>query len=252
MRDLERELRALDVKWPETPDMAAAVRARLEPQAPPRRPALTRRRIAAALVALLLGGVAAVEPARSAVLELLGLKSVKIERREPTAPVRPPGADLGRGRPVTQADAERLARGYRPRPPAALGEPDAVFFSDGPPARGNVSYTYRPRPGLPGSATTGVGLLVTEFPATVRPFVEKTLGAGARLKTFRIDGDLAYFISGARHGVGLMDPEGNEAFVEDQRLAGNTLLVERGGLLIRIEGEISRTRATAIARSIPR
>ena len=39
---------------------------------------------------------------------------------------------------------------------------------------------------------------------------------------------------------------------EEQRLAGNTLLVERpDGLLIRVEGDIARDRAVAIARSIP-
>jgi hypothetical protein len=42
---------------------------------------------------------------------------------------------------------------------------------------------------------------------------------------------------------------GNTNF-EDQRLAGNTLLVERGdGLLLRIEGEIGRERAVRIAAS---
>ena len=39
---------------------------------------------------------------------------------------------------------------------------------------------------------------------------------------------------------------------EDQRLAGNTLLVERAdGLLIRVEGDLTRDRAVAIARSVP-
>ena len=39
---------------------------------------------------------------------------------------------------------------------------------------------------------------------------------------------------------------------EDQRLAGNTLLVERAdGLLIRVEGDLARDRAVAIAESIP-
>jgi hypothetical protein len=247
MRDLERELRAARVDWPATPDLAVAVVPRLEARSP--RPSRRRHaRYAAVLVALLLGGVAAVEPARSAVLEFLGLKSVKIERREPTAtPAPPAGADLNLGRPVSQAEAERLVA-FRPRPPSSLGEPDGIFFSDGPPVGGGVSYTYRPRAGIRESAETGVAVLVSQFPATVQPFLEKTIGMGTRVDRFRIDGAPAYFISGEAHGVAYQDENGG--YFEEQRLAGTTLLVERDGLLVRIEGELSRARATAIARSI--
>ncbi len=37
--------------------------------------------------------------------------------------------------------------------------------------------------------------------------------------------------------------------VEGQRLAGNTLIVERGSVLIRVEGRLSRDRALRIADS---
>jgi hypothetical protein len=250
MRDLERELSALVVEWPPTPDLAAAIRPQLEPQAR-RRFALPRWQIALTGLAILLGGVAAVEPARSAVLEFLGLKSVKIERREPVATPQPPGTGLQLGRQVTQAQAEKLVHGFTPRPPAALGTPGAVFFAEGPPSDGNVSYTYAPGPGRPESAQTGVGLLVTEFAPGVTPFLEKTVGAGAHIKRFRIDGDPAYFISGARHGVMYEDPD-QTGYYEDQRLAGTTLLVERSDMLIRIEGELSRSRAALIAAAIPK
>jgi hypothetical protein len=73
---------------------------------------------------------------------------------------------------------------------------------------------------------------------------------GAHLRRFRIDGDPAYFISGAPHGVMYQDDRQNGYF-EEQRLAGTTLLLERPDLLIRIEGDLNRARATAIARSIP-
>ena len=225
MRDLERELRALTVAWPETPDLVAAVRPRLEPRR-------TRRRIWPALLAaaaLLLGGVAAVEPARSAVLEFLGLKSVRIERREPTATPTPPGASLGLGRPVARA---------RYSPPATLGEPDAIF-DDGR----IVTFVYGDPPET----------LVMLAEATVGPFIEKSVGASAKLERFRLDGDPAFFISGGRHGVAFAERGGGDVRFDEQRLAGNTLLVERSdGTLIRIEGDLTRERATAIARSIPR
>jgi hypothetical protein len=47
-----------------------------------------------------------------------------------------------------------------------------------------------------------------------------------------------------------MDENGDVEF-EDQRLAGNTLLVERAdGLLLRVEGDITRDDAVRIARSL--
>lgn len=232
MRDLERELRTLsgEVAWPETPDLATAVRPRLEPRP---RFAVGARRALVLLAVLVAGGVAAVEPARSAVLEFLGLKSVRIERREPTATPAPPGAELDLGRPVTLGEAARRAA-----PPTALGEPSGAFLSDVT----GLTYVYGPGPDL----------IVMQTRATVTPFIEKSVGGSARLERFRIGGDPAYFISGAAHGVAFSRP-GGEATYDPQRLAGDTLLLERGdGLLIRIEGDVDRARATAIARSIPR
>ena len=237
MRDLERELQLLQVEWPQTPDLAAAVLPRLE-AAPARSPRRRRwGRVVAALVALLLGAVAAVEPARSAVLEFLGLRSVEVQRREPTATPVPPGAELGLGRAVTQAQADALA-GFGSRPPAELGAPEAIYFEKDPPRDGAVHYVYG-------------GVLVSEYAPSTTPFVEKSIGARARLERLRVDGDPAYFISGAPHGVAYQDATG-VVHMEEQRLAGNTLLVERDDLLIRVEGDLPRDRAITIARSIPR
>ena len=247
MSELERELRTLEMAWPATPDLEAAVRPRLEIPAPPRH-APRRRRLALFLAGLLLGGTAALEPARSAVLELLGLRGVRIERREPEAPGRPPGTGLQLGRPVALAQAQRAA-GFTARPPEDPGRPDGVFVADGP-GGARISFTYRPRPGLPESARTGVGILVTLLRPSVRPVLEKTAGAGTEVIGFEVGGSRAVFISGAPHGVAYSSADGG--FFEAQRLAGTTLLVERDDLLIRVEGDLDRARAVAIARSIPR
>ena len=88
-----------------------------------------------------------------------------------------------------------------------------------------------------------------EFPGRVGQFIEKSLGAGASLERLRVDGAPAYFITGS-HGFAYESDSGGG--FEDQRLAGNTLLVERAdGLLLRVEGDISRERAVAVARSVP-
>jgi hypothetical protein len=207
------------------------------------------------MLSLLVAGTAAIEPARSAVLEFLGLKSVRIERREPAAPPAPtraPGAlgeDLGLGEAMSLEQARRRA-GFTAAPPAALGAPDAVYFDDGDPPGGRVTYVYRPRPGLPQSGQTGVGLLVTEMRAVVSPFIEKAAGPGTRVQRLTVGGGPAYFLSGAPHGFAYAEPDGSDPRFEDQRLAGSTLLVERDGLLLRIEAEIARERAVEIAESI--
>lgn len=244
MSELERELRALRVEWPETPDVSGAVAARLPAQRPRRRgrwlewPAW---RVAVALGAVLVAVVMAVPPARSAVLELLGFGSVQIERGEP----RPSefGSDLTLGDPVTLATARRRA-GFPVLVPAAAGRPDAVYFDASPP---RVDLVYRPRPGLPGS--DGVGLLVTEFRATVTPLIEKTIGSATDIERLTVGGDPAFFITGADHGFAYMGEDGNARF-ETQRLAGPTLLVERAdGILLRLEGEFTLEEAVRIAAS---
>ena len=251
MRDLHEELTALSVEWPATPDIAGAVAARLDaPAAAPRRRIAWRPALAYALaaVAAAFALTMAVSPdARSSVLEWLGLKSVEIERREPTAPPPQPGTlgdELGLGTALALAEAREL-RPFLSLPTAkGLGDPDAVYVGGD-----NASLVYGERPGYARASAIGAALLVQEFRARVEPFIEKTLGEASDLERLTIGGDPAFFITGA-HGFAY-EGEADVRF-EEQRLAGNTLLVERSdGLLIRIEGEIGRDRAVAVARSIP-
>ena len=278
--ELELELRALDPGWPATPDLATAVLARIESEAasgvtdvarptdeqraapgeaPPGRGARLGawrrpRRLALALL-LLLGGAFAIPPARAAILDLLGHRRHAHRAARagghpaPVVPGAALGEGLGLGDAVTAAEARRRA-GFTPGPPRALGRPDAIFFADSPPDGGRVSYLYRAGPGLPRAAETGAGLLVTVMLAQVSPFVEKLAGQGTRIERFRDRGDLVVRLSGAPHGVAYAGP-GQEPIFEDQRLAGPTLLLERGdGLLVRVEGRVSRARALAVARSV--
>ena len=229
MADLHAELSALAVEWPETPDLTDGVLARLDAPARRRRAPRWRPALAYGLAAVLAAfavTMAASPDARSAVLEWLGLKSVKVERREP----RPTDSGLQLGTPVTLEEARRRAPFLAL--PAALGEPSAVHAG-----HESVSLVY------------DGPLLVQEFPARVEPFIEKTIGVGARLERLRVGGAPAYWITGA-HGFAY-ERDGAGSF-ESQRIAGNTLLVERpGGLLIRVEGDVDRARAVAIAASVP-
>jgi hypothetical protein len=245
------ELTALRVEWPDTPDIASAVAARLQAAPAPRgrqrlwqlwqRPAW---QLALAAVLAVVVAVAAIPPARSAVLDWLGFSSVRIERREPLPPAFP---QLDLGERVSLEEARRRAP-WLLLPGGALREPDAIFVAPDLTGGVRVSLVYRPRPGLPRADETGAGLLVTEFQATVTPVIQKSAGRGVRIERLRVGDDPAYFLSGAPHGFAYAGRRG--ANFEDQRLAGNTLLVERSdGVLLRIEGKLTRERAAGLARS---
>src|SRR5215218_10294639 len=122
MAELERMLRRLEAEldWPETPDLASTVSARLRaaaPAAPPGKPApptprrplarALRRPLAiglrgslalAAILTLVLAGavMAAVPGVRHAVLDLFGLRGATVERRQ-TLPSPPPPRPLDLG-----------------------------------------------------------------------------------------------------------------------------------------------------------
>jgi hypothetical protein len=248
MSELELELRELRIDWPETPDITGAVQGRLAAVPAPRRRSWLDRpawQLAIASVALIIAVVMAIPPARAAVLDWLGFGSVRIVREEP----RPSrlGEALVLGDPVT---LERARRELPVVVPEELGEPDAVFLYEQPVMGPRVDLMYRGREGIPVSSNTGVGLLITEFRAVTTPVIEKSAGSGASVERLEVGGDPAYFISGAPHGFAYVDPDGDANF-EEQRLAGNTLLVERSdGMLVRIEADISRDRAVEIAESL--
>ncbi len=240
MKGLERDLRGLGalVEWPDAPDVAPAVTARLAAPRPPRRPS---RRLGLALVAVLLAlAVAfAVPPARTAIFEWLGIGSARIEHVDelPPLPLTAPAELLGET--TTLADARRRA-GFRvAAPPRGEPAPDEIRVVDGR----RVSYLWRDG--------NRIRLLVTQVPGLLQrgQILRKLIPPTVRIERLEIDGDGAVFLSGGPHAVFLLDPSGS--FREDRGwLAGATLLVDRGGSTLRIEGAIDRDQAVELARSM--
>ena len=66
----------------------------------------------------------------------------------------------------------------------------------------------------------------------------------------RVGGEPGYWLGGAAHGLIYEDPSGNIR-ESPSRLAGPTLVWERGDLTLRLEADVSKSRALEIARSIP-
>ena len=247
MTELDARLHRLrdDVDWPPTPDLSAAVSARIaaEPRRPPRRWSLAGRssaRIAPALAALIAALVAvavllaAAPGVRARLADWLGIGAVRIERVDrPPAPRA--GAGLSLGRPATLAAARRDSPVAVPVV-GALGAPDAVF-TDASVTGAMTTLVYRPRAGLPRS-TGGVGALLTVLPGDELAVVQKLVGPDVPLRRVRVNGATGVFIAG-RH-----------VLIPPQRLAGNTLVWTTGEATYRLESELGLEDALRLARSV--
>ena len=222
MPELDAALRALgrQIEFPPTPDLASQLRNRLE------RPRRWGRAVALALAVLVVavGAVLAVPPARTAVLDWLGLRGVSIVRVDELPPT-PPIGQLDLGRRVTLEEAPPWTR-------VPDDEPDSVWVDNG-----TVNLLW----GTPND----VRLLLTEFRG--EPFIEKLIEGGAEVEHVTVNGGAGVWLD-EPHVVMFRDPRGR---LRDNaaRLAGKTLLWRRGDVTLRLEGDLSKAEALRIARS---
>lgn len=243
-RPLEARLAdlAAAVEWPPAPDVRAAVAARLARHDRRRRLLLL---VAAAIAAVaLLGGAAA-----AASLELRGA----IVQQVPSLPSPSPGASGGAGagldlgdRYPTLAAAERAA-GFRAFVPAELGRPDEAWYRPSP---GVLTLVYHPRPGLPASDRTGVGALVMEARASVSQtsFV-KLAAPGASVQPVTVNGGQGFWVSGAPHAFFFYGSPG-AGQTDSFRLAGDVLIWNQAGLVVRIESGLDERGALRVAGTV--
>jgi hypothetical protein len=176
-----------------------------------------RRWLVPALATLLAVAVAlAVPPARSAILRFFHLRGAEVTIVDRLPPVQ--RAPVSLGTPTTLA-----ALPFRPLLP--VGEqPLAVYLADG-----GAWLRYR-------------GLLLYEFPSGSASFLKKVAAGDAKVEYVDVGGDPGIWIGAGRHVVYL--PGGSV------RLAGRTLLWQHGPLTLRLEADVSKVRAIALASRI--
>jgi hypothetical protein len=232
--ELEQRLTALNVALdvPPAPDLVPAVLAQLPERRRRRRPARRTLVLAFAALLLLAGAAMAAPPTRDAILRVLGLRGVRIERVPHLPPLPPgPGAGLGLGKPIPLGRARHAAGFTALLPP---GSPAAYLGHDVP--GGRISLV------------TG-RVLVIEFRGTSIPFVMKVVGPGTKVKLLRVNGGPGVYLSGAPHEV-LFQTQAGEVRTDRVRLAGNVLLWQQGPVTVRIEGTHTLAQALALARSL--
>ncbi|HEY3612836.1 MAG TPA: hypothetical protein VGK92_03985 [Gaiellales bacterium] len=246
---LERDLRALGEGFPESPDLAARVRAATQRAGARRR---GRRRVAVLALALFLlvpaTALAVSGDLRERVLETFGLRDVRITEVTRLPELGPDARRLQLGPRVSLARARRdLAAAVSA--PSLLGAPDGIY--EQPLAAGvEVTFLYEP---ATVAARIGVRrrVLASIVRGTIsRTVLGKTIAQATKATPFTLDGDPALLLTGAPHMM-VFFRTGADSF--DQvytRLAGTTLLWQRRGLLVRIEGTLPKARLIGIARSI--
>jgi hypothetical protein len=231
------------IEVPPTPDLALRVRERLAERPAPR-PGLTRRRglaLAFALLAVAVAAVMVVPQTRAAILEFFHLRGVTIERvgELPTVPLQRDFNKLFLGEKVS-LDEARDRVDFEVVVPEALGDPDGVYFQESPPG-GMVSLVY--------GTSDHPRALFTQFRGTVEEVIFKKAAPETQIDPVRVDGEPGYFLSGMPHDFTYFDRRGDYR-VEIVRLAGNTLLWERGPVTLRLEADINEVEALKIAHSV--
>jgi hypothetical protein len=269
--DLEDQLIALgrEVEWPATPDLVIHLPTLLwGPRALGARGWSERRRggffatttgrrlaLAAAALLIALSALAVYTPTREAIADWVNVhvlfQRVNVLPTPTPRPSGPLGERLGLGTPTTLAEAQsHLA--WQITVPTSLGQPDEVYLQLPPvgAAQGEVTLVYSTRPGIPVANQTGVAVLITEARGSVnKDLFAKMLGGGTTIDPVTVAGHQGYWVSGSPHVFIFLDANGNFRD-ETMRLATNTLILDDGGTVVRIEGNLTRAQAVEIASSL--
>jgi hypothetical protein len=230
VNELERRLQELggEIAYPATPRFDLGFERR-----PARAAQLRPLALGFAIVVAVLAGVLAFSPgARSAFLEIFHIRGATVELVETLPDV--PAQRIDFGEQVSREEAERRV-GFEL---LDLGtEPDAIFVR--PDGLASVVYGDPAEPRLVLSQARG---------GIYDGFIKKTGGRGTTILEVDVDGERGLYVDGPDHFVMFLDENG---LVSDERtyLAGTVLLWNRGDLLLRLEGDLSRDEALELARS---
>jgi len=217
--NLEHELRALPIAYPEAPDLAPRVLARLE------RPA-RRWWLAPALVAVAASGaLLAIPQTRAAILDFFRIGGVEVQRIEtqPRAPVR--AAALGREVPFEVAQ--------RAVDFPLLAPSSSIAYVDGR----MVNLRWK-------------RYVLSQWRGEQLAFAQKQVGPGSQTVGVDVRGATGLWITGARHEIIYRDPRTGQIVAKSRRLAGNVLIWEAGGITYRLEGARTVADARAVARNL--
>ncbi|HEU4325055.1 MAG TPA: hypothetical protein VFS21_18080 [Roseiflexaceae bacterium] len=241
---LEQRLRraARDLRYPPTPDLAAAFRHRRTRPAPLRWSWGWRSALLAAVAVVALLAVPQVRAAALAILRIGVVEIIPAVQTPDAAPAAtaPPPDPLRELRGATSlADAQaRLPFSLRlPTEPADLGPPDAVFVQD---LGGPAAILVWRDPAAPGRLRLALYALSSDV-------FGRKVGVTAIQET-AVDGQPAVWASGPY--VLRLGPANAEELATRRLVGGSTLIWERDDLTYRLESDLPLEAAVRIAESL--
>jgi hypothetical protein len=250
--NLEAQLDLLseDIQFPEAPDFSATIARSLAPRVQPVR---WPRRVllVAAVIALLLIAAVSIPESRTALANWLGLGGIRIEfvdtllDREDRVEI---DSSLIVGEEIELEDAN-LTRGIPIR-----GLPDTIpvrVFERKDGSVTTVSLFYEPSAALPDIGETGVGALLMQTDAPGEfIFLVKETHPLERASFVQVGGTDGYWVQTGNLVATPFDPAGEFGIDQVSRRTGNVLLWQIGGITYRLETNLSRAEAIALAESL--
>lgn len=261
--EIENALRQLTatIDIPSAPDYAERIVGQLERQTTVRSHAprfrgvrgVRRALLAAAIVLITAGVLAAVPDTRHAIASWFDFSGIKIHTEPGRSTVAPPTtpAPLAAGRQLTLSEAQDAATN-RIALPAQLPAPTRVYIHrDG--SALVITLAYRRTPSLKPTPETGYALVVTEIFDAGQPIFEKLLLMGAHAEPVQIRGEAGVFIRGPQEIINLDQTRTGQGagIVHDvpPRASANTLIWSDHTATYRIEGAFARDAAVSLASS---
>jgi hypothetical protein len=262
------------IEFPRTPDLARAVRARIEADSVGEsQPEKVRflspwKAIAVAAAVLLLffaAALAGLPDFRHAVADRLGVHGIKIvfENETPTPETTPVGSTLLLGERMTLEEAQAAVPFTLKVPNLPnVGEPDEIYVrtlvNEQDPSDISskmVSYIYYPSDALPETRETGAGALLMQFESREEAaMLGKAIGEGGNMIRVDIGGALAgkgWFISGPSSLILYPDPSRSDCCgPPSRRPSGNVLLWEANGITYRLESNLDSVDSVDFAESL--
>lgn len=238
MTDVHAALLGLgaEIDFPPTPDLLSGVALATSP---PRR-RLRRRTIAvaaAALIVALAAGLALSPGARSAFRELFRIGGVEIVRLD-EAPPAAASQIVPFGHPVTLDQAARVVP-FRIRLPSSdvVQAPARVYVDRAGGGIVSLVWCCKRR------------VVLTELRNVIPALVEKSIGPATLVEPTEVGGAAGLWVVGAEHVVRVITATGSWP-ERPVRVAGGVLIWANGGVTLRLEGDLTKTEALALAERI--
>jgi hypothetical protein len=235
--ELGRSIHALEpmLLVPHVPDVTEAVSDAIRAGRRPRRRVASGVRLAILVAAALL----LLATAAAATRWVIDLGGITIEPPATTSPSvsRPPLTGPAFGEPMRLAEAETAA-GFDAIVPSKLGKPDRVWLTSGDePDSVAIAMAWFPRPGLPRIPGTPYGASLIEVRGA-----SDLVAKRVEVRFVELAAPDTYWIH-AEHEVELLTGDETQVFV----VTGNVLVWQDGVLALRLETDLSKADALAIA-----